>query len=154
MEKEIVDVYGSRMRVRVCGLYWKNERLLMVRHKSLSKDGFWAPPGGGIEFNQTINDTLKREFLEETGLSVTPGVFQFGCEFVQSPLHAIELFYHIDDCSGILKVGYDPEIQLIEEVRYLSEEEIQAIPRVNLHGIFHNHQTKTEIEKLSGFYRI
>ena len=129
MEKEIIDVYGSRVRIRACGLCWKNEKLLMVRHKSLRDGGFWAPPGGGVEFNQSINDTLKREFLEETGLSITPGAFQFGCEFIQSPLHAIELFYHIEDCSGTVKAGYDPEIQLIDEVRYLSAEEIKAIPK-------------------------
>ena len=44
----------------------------MVRHKGLKEDGFWAPPGGGIDFNQTIVETLQREFLEETGLLVRP----------------------------------------------------------------------------------
>jgi 8-oxo-dGTP diphosphatase len=154
MEKEIIEIYGSRVRVRVCGLCWMEEKLLMVKHKSLKAGGFWCPPGGGIDFNQSIAETLKREFVEETGLSVSPGVFRFGCEFIQSPLHAIELFYAIDRSEGIVKAGYDPEIQLIEEVRYLSENEIKAIPKDNLHGVFHNHQTKMEIEKLSGFYRI
>ncbi len=154
MEKEITDIYGSRVRVRVCGLCWKDEKILMVRHKSLKADGFWAPPGGGIDFNQSIEETLQREFLEETGLLVNPGVFRFGCEFIQSPLHAIELFYNIDQSRGSVRNGHDPEIQLIEEVKYLSVEELKAIPKDNLHGIFHNHQTKMEIEKLSGFYRI
>jgi len=154
MEKEITDIYGSRVRVRVCGLCWKEEKLLMVRHKALKTDGFWAPPGGGIDFNQTIEETLQREFIEETGLSVRLGVFRFGCEFIQSPLHAIELFYNTDQSEGSIRNGYDPEIQLIEEVKFLSPEELKTIPKDNLHRIFHNHQTKMEIEKLSGFYRI
>ena len=154
MRKEIIDVYGSQVRVRVCGLCWKDDKLLMVKHKSLKLGGFWCPPGGGIDFNQSITETLKREFIEETGLLVSPGAFRFGCEFIQSPLHAIELFYHIDHFDGLVKTGYDPEIQLIEDVKYLSENEIKSIPDDNLHGIFHNHQTKWEIEKLSGFYRI
>ena len=154
MEKEITDIYGSRVRVRVCGLCWKEEKLLMVRHKALKTDGFWAPPGGGIDFNQTIEETLQREFIEETGLSVRLGVFRFGCEFIESPLHAIELFYNIDQSQGSIRNGYDPELQLIEEVKYLSSEELKAIPKDNLHSIFHNHQTKMEIEKLTGFYRI
>lgn len=154
MEKVIKEIYGSRIRVRVCGLCWKDEKLLMIRHKSLKKGGFWAPPGGGIDFNQTINETLQREFMEETGLTVNPGTFLFGCEFIHDPLHAIELFYHIDRSHGSIRKGYDPEIQLIEEVKYLSAEELNAIPKDNLHGIFHNHHTKMEIEKLSGFYRI
>lgn len=154
MEKEIADVYGFRVRVRVCGLWWKDEKILMAKHKSMKSDGFWSPPGGGIDFNQSISDTLKREFMEETGLLVYPGMFQFGCEFIESPLHAIELFYHIDHTDGTLKVGYDPEVQIIEDVKYLSIEEIKAIPKDNIHGIFHKYQSKTEIEKLSGFYRI
>lgn len=154
MEKEIIDVYGSQVRIRVCGLCWKDDKMLMVKHKSLKAGGFWCPPGGGIDFNQSIHETLIREFIEETGLSVRPGAFRFGCEFIQSPLHAIELFYDIDHSEGLVQTGYDPEIQLIEEVKYLSEEEIKAIPKANLHGIFHNHQAKLEIQKLSGFYRI
>jgi 8-oxo-dGTP diphosphatase len=154
MEKEITDIYGSRVRVRVCGLCWSGDKLLMVKHKSLKANGFWAPPGGGIDFSQTIEETLQREFLEETGLLVNPGAFRFGCEFIQNPLHALELFYTIDQSQGSVRNGYDPEIQLIEEVKYLSPEELKAIPKDNLHSIFHNHQTKMEIEKLSGFYRI
>src|SRR6478609_9547079 len=100
MEKEITDIYGSRVRVRVCGLCWNGDKLLMVKHKSLTANGFWAPPGGGIDFNQTIEETLQREFLEETGLLVRLGAFRFGCEFIQSPLHAIELFYNIDQSQG------------------------------------------------------
>jgi 8-oxo-dGTP diphosphatase len=152
MEKEIADAYGGHIRVRVCGLCWKDDKLLMVKHKSLKPDGFWSPPGGGIEFKESIAETLKREFLEETGLLIDPGRFKFGCEFIQSPLHAIELFYQIDSTEGLLKMGYDPEIQIIDEVKYLSQNEIKAIPRDNLHGIFHHHQNK--IEKLTGFYRI
>jgi 8-oxo-dGTP diphosphatase len=154
MEKEIEETYGLRVRVRVCGLCWNQDKLLMVRHKSLQKDGFWSPPGGGIDFGQSIHDTLKQEFLEETDLSVHPGAFRFGCEFIQNPLHAIELFYQIDNYTGIAKSGYDPEIQLIEEVRFMSFEEIRSIPKANIHGIFHTYPTKTEIEQLSGFYRI
>src|SRR6478752_1183379 len=96
MDKEIAEVYGSKVRVRVCGLCWKDNKLLMVKHKVLASGGFWSPPGGGIDFNQSISETLKREFIEETGLVITPGTFRFGCEFIQSSLHAIELFYSID----------------------------------------------------------
>ncbi len=154
MEKEITDIYGSRVRVRVCGLCWSEDRLLMVKHKSLQKDGFWSPPGGGIDFGQSTEETLKREFLEETGLSINPGAFRFGCEFIQNPLHAIELFYQIESHDGEAKSGYDPELQLIEEIRFMSAEEIKLIPTTNIHSIFHANHTKTEIERLSGFYRI
>ncbi len=154
MKKEIIDAYGGKVRVRVCGLYWKDDTLLMVKHNSLKTGGFWSPPGGGIEFKESIDETLKREFLEETGLLAFPGNFIFGCEFIRSPLHAIELFYHIDRIEGLLHAGYDPEIQVIEEVKYLSADEMKAIPRDNIHGIFHQYQNRSEIEKLSGFYSI
>jgi 8-oxo-dGTP diphosphatase len=154
MNSEIAAVYGNRVRVRVCGLLWQGEKLLLVNHKLLKDSELWAPPGGGVEFGASLEENLKREFREETGLEVVPGKFCFGCEFIQNPLHAIELFFDIRSASGDLIAGYDPEIQVIEGVEFLSFEEVRAKPPEHVHGIFKVAQTAEELRKLSGFYRI
>ena len=99
MTPEIAQIYGNRVRLRVCGLCWQGDSLLLIMHKMGSND-FWAPPGGGVEYGEPIEDALKREFLEETGLTVAIEKFHFGCEFIKAPLHAVELFFQVKKVAG------------------------------------------------------
>jgi 8-oxo-dGTP diphosphatase len=154
MDKEVAKIYGNKVRVRACGLCWDGPRLLMVNHKGITSGSFWAPPGGGVEFGQTTAETLKKEFLEETGLAIKPGPFLFGCEYIGKPIHSIELFFEVTRIGGELKTGSDPEIQIIEEVRYLAETEIWSAPAGEIHGIFKMIKNIEELRSLSGFYMI
>ena len=153
MHPKIAEIYGNKVRIRVCGLCWEQGSLLMVRHKMGNGD-FWAPPGGGVEFGEFLEEALRREFFEETGLQVEPEKFLFGCELVKNPLHAVELFFEVKKVSGVLKSGYDPEIQLIEAVQFFSNTEIKNIPPTSRHGIFEKIGDVNDLRHLTGFYRI
>jgi 8-oxo-dGTP diphosphatase len=154
MDKEVAKIYGHKVRVRACGVCWENDRLLLVNHAGITPTNFWAPPGGGVEFGQTIEASLKKEFVEETGLHVTPGKFLFGCEYIQNPIHSIELFYSVTINSGKLRTGFDPEIQIIRDVRFFSAAALKDIPDGELHGIFRFITSPAELENLNGFFRI
>lgn len=154
MDKDVAEIYGHKVRVRACGVCLDGEKLLMVNHTGITRGDFWAPPGGGIEFGQSIEETLRREFLEETGFNITPGKFLFGCEFLRQPIHAIELFYVVKIESGKLRTGFDPEIQIITEVRFLTPDEIHNIPPEELHEIFRTISSPAELLRLNGFFRI
>lgn len=154
MNSEIESVYGHKVRVRVCGLCWRGDRLLMVNHTGLTDGGFWAPPGGGLEFGETAEERLKREFLEETGLHISVGPFQFACEFISGSLHAIELFFQVTMVDGTLKKGHDPELNIIDDVRFMSSPELAAIPANHIHGILLHVNTADDLKTLNGFFRI
>ena len=156
MEPEINQQYGNRIRVRACGLCWHDGRLLMVNHTGLHKGDFWAPPGGGIEFGQTASETVTREFLEETGLQVRPGPYLFSCEFINPPLHALELFFEANYLLGEVKTGIDPEtdLQLIREVRWMTSADLKMIPTENLHGIFKHCKNPEDLLKMKGLWSI
>ena len=80
--KDVANLYAGELRIRVCGLYTKEDSILMVKHRGIGSTGtWWGPPGGGMQFNETVMDTLKREFEEETGLLVNAGQFQCLSEF-------------------------------------------------------------------------
>jgi 8-oxo-dGTP diphosphatase len=153
MTPEIAEIYGNKVRLRVCGLCWQNATLLLVMHRMGSND-FWAPPGGGVEYQETVEGTLKREFLEETGLEVEVGKFVFGCEFIKNPLHAVELFFEVKKVGGVLASGYDPELQLIERAQFLSWKEIKAIPEKSIHGVINKCIDLESFRQLRGFYSI
>ncbi len=153
MTPEIAEIYGNKVRLRVCGLCWQEASLLLIMH-SMGSNDFWAPPGGGVEFQETLEDALKREFLEETGLDVEVGKFVFGCEFIKNPLHAVELFFEVKKVAGVLKSGYDPELQLIERAQFLSWKEIKAIPEKSIHGIINKCADLDSFRQLRGFYSI
>jgi 8-oxo-dGTP diphosphatase len=44
----------------------EDKKLLLIHHNKLNK---WLPVGGHIEPNETPDDALRREILEETGLN-------------------------------------------------------------------------------------
>jgi 8-oxo-dGTP diphosphatase len=153
MTPKIAEIYGNKVRLRVCGLCWQEDSLLMIMHKMDDND-FWAPPGGGVEYGEAIEDALKREFLEETGITVNVGKFLFGCEFIKTPLHAVELFFEVKKVAGVLKGGYDPELQIIESARFLSWNNIKNIPKKSLHGIINKCPDHDSLRQLRGFHSI
>lgn len=153
MEHEINELYGNRTRVRVCGLCWRNEELLLVNHR-LPNGDFWAPPGGGLEFAEPVEVRLKKEFAEETGLLVEVGAFRFGCEFIAKPLHAIELFFEVTVAGGALEKGEDPEIPIIRDVRFMSFPQIAKMPAQSLHAVFKLVSSPEQLRELTGFFRI
>lgn len=154
--KEIAEMYGNRVRLRVCGLLVKDGGLLMVNHKGLTDENvFWAPPGGGLDFDETLNEALQREFKEETGLEIVVKEFLFVYEFKSEILHAVELFFEVDLVSGIVKTGIDPELksQIITEVAFKSITEIKAFSENSVHGLFNKCHSLQEVLGLKGYLR-
>ena len=154
--QEVLKLYGNRLRLRVCGLYTENDRLLMVRHRGIGPtDTFWCPPGGGAQFGETAPDALVREFLEETGLEIEIGDLLFVNEFMQPPLHALELFFGVHVTGGSLRQGIDPEMslddQIIQEVRLMSFDEIKSYPPEEVHALFQYCNSLEDVFRLRGY---
>ncbi len=158
MDKVVVEIYGNKLRTRVCGLCWKGNKMLLVNHHGLYDYDFWAPPGGGIEFGQSVSQNLIREFQEETGLEIQVGEFRFVCEFIQTPLHAMELFFEVKVVGGSLATGKDPETdkkkQVIKEAKFLSVMEINVLPDKHKHGLFKLAKTAKNVNDLKGYWKI
>jgi len=66
-KKSEAPVVALNFRPSAYGLLIEDGKILLSRQW----DGYDFP-GGGIEIDETIEDALKREFIEETGLNIEP----------------------------------------------------------------------------------
>jgi 8-oxo-dGTP diphosphatase len=46
------------------------KNILLLKRQKSHGDGTWAPPGGHLEFGESVEDCAMRETLEETGLLI------------------------------------------------------------------------------------
>src|SRR5437588_5232967 len=66
---DISDSPGSsaRFRVAVSALIFDDGRILLAHRRDID---WWNLPGGGMEAGETVDEALRREVREETGLEV------------------------------------------------------------------------------------
>ncbi len=144
MQDIIHATFGGKVRVRACGILIKEDAVLLLKHKGIGKKGYlWAPPGGGVEFKATIEQTLKREFKEECGIEIKVKDFLFLNEFIEDPLHAIELFYRVEQVSGVINIGNDPETDGASflEYQFLSQFDLTRMNTITIHSVLNNSAT-------------
>ncbi len=105
------DPLARQQRVAVYGICEDGAgQVLLVRAAPyLTVAGQWFLPGGGLDHGERPIDGLRREFLEETGLAVTPGpllgiisdVFTLPDD-VGTSLHTLRIIYGVEEYSGQL----------------------------------------------------
>ena len=112
-------------------------KILLINQKGLTHNNeFWSPPGGGVNFGETIESCLIREFEEETGLKTKQEELLVIDEFIKAPYHAIELFYKVSQTGGKLELGKDPELerQIIDDFRWFSLDDLMKLAEISKHG--------------------
>lgn len=127
-DQEILKLYGGKIRIRVCGILIRNQSVLLVNHKGLNKDHiFWNFPGGGLIENEEIDNCLKREFKEETGLAVEMDSFFYLNQHLQNPLHAIEFYFKVKAENFDFQLGDDPELNILTDIKWFKIEDLESI---------------------------
>lgn len=95
-------------RVSAYGLLLQNDKLLLCRlsQRVMKSAGHWTLPGGGLDFGETPEDAMVREFREETGLIVKPGALvgiDTLCDEVNgTQFHNLRIIYEAQYVSGEL----------------------------------------------------
>ena len=94
--------------VRVYGLLLDAQKRLLVSDEYIRGEFFTKLPGGGLEFGEGTRDGLAREFMEETGITVTVGAHLYTTDFFQISAfnkkdQIISIYYmvHSTECEKI-----------------------------------------------------
>ncbi len=91
-EVECVTLDGHKRLVPVDALIWRPAAYALVVQGAnvlllkMKQTGKYHPPGGGIHIDEQIEEALKRETREETGLEIEVGALA----------HFAELFFYYD----------------------------------------------------------
>ncbi|MEB2779898.1 NUDIX hydrolase [Algoriphagus persicinus] len=156
ISKEIEAKFGNHLRSRVNGILLEDGKILMIKHLMGNGKILWSVPGGAMHFGQPAIENLKREFSEETGLDIEVKEYLFVNEYLAAPLHAMEHFFRVEKIGGKLTLGMDPELyadsQIISEIKWMSINEIQSLPKEALHQIFWEIKCLEDLVLLRGYF--
>lgn len=124
--------YTGYIRFRVGGILEHQGKLLLVKLRSpISDQDIWIPPGGGVNFGESAERALIREFQEETELSVSVHELLYVNEILSGDFHVIEHFYRVRRLGGELKLGSDPEHekdeQILSDIGFFNQPQMQAM---------------------------
>lgn len=110
-------------RIRVSGILIKDEKILFVKHRK-NKEEYYLLPGGGVDFGESFESALKREFMEEVNLEVEVKNLAFVSEGIdpKGEKHIISMVFVVDYVSGEVKI---PEEERIIACEYLDIKELE-----------------------------
>ncbi len=93
---------------RVYGVLHEGGKILMTRSVFRGRT-FVNFPGGGVEIGEAPADALRREFLEETGLSVRLARALYASEgahlSTQSAIQIVAAYWLVERAGGALRLG-------------------------------------------------
>ena len=126
-------------RIRVSGILKKDDKILFVKHRKKGEE-YYLLPGGGVDFGETFETALKREFLEEVNINISVDKLCIISEGVdpKGEKHIINLVFLVDYVSG--------EIVLPDEERIVGIEYLE-VTNLNNYIIYPN--IKKELKKNS-----
>jgi 8-oxo-dGTP diphosphatase len=105
--------YPSRPILGVGAIIFRRGCVLLVQRGRAPLKGFWSLPGGALELGEHLAEGVRREVLEETGLTVKPiEVFEVFERISPGERDRPEYHYVVVDylcrlAGGVLRAGGD-----------------------------------------------
>lgn len=129
-------------RVAAYALCTDGDAILLTRNApgaTVSHDGYWTLPGGGVEFGEAPERAVLRELAEETGLAGAviglAGVDSWADQFtdpadgVAKDFHGIRIMYRVRITGGELRDEVDGSS---DAARWIQRAEAGRMPLVDI----------------------
>ena len=120
--------YPKRPVIGVGAIVLRRDRVLMAERGKEPLKGWWSLPGGALETGETLEDAVRREMREETGLEIRPmGVLQIFERIMRDDAGAAEYHYVLIDymcrvTGGSLQAGDD-----VSRVEWVPRRELASL---------------------------
>lgn len=110
----------AKRRITVRGIIFKDGLLLAQQltadHHGVQRD-FWCTPGGGLDEGEALLDGLKREMIEETGVTPEIGRLLFIQQFFDGEYEQVEFFFNIENSNDYKNIDLSQTSHGIAEVK-------------------------------------
>jgi len=112
-------------RIRVAALIARGDEILLAEHEKGGRR-YWLLPGGGMEYGESIEETLKRELLEEAGLEIEVGDLLWMVESIPEDRHrhVLNLILRAQARSEVLHPTPD---RVLRDVRWMKIRELETL---------------------------
>jgi mutator protein MutT len=126
----------------VAAIILRDREILLVKRGAEPGLGKWSVPGGSIEIGETLEEALKREVLEETGLEIVVGKLAGVCDLIVKREGEIRFHYILIDYFAAVESGEPVAATDVSECRWVSLDEISRydvttslLDRLREHGL-------------------
>ena len=107
----------------------EQREVLLIRRTKPPREGQWSLPGGRLEFGETLEDGVRREVREETGLEIALLGLAGVAETVRdAEAGAPEAHFVLIDYSAKVLSGEAVAASDAAEATWFSREQIAALP--------------------------
>jgi 8-oxo-dGTP diphosphatase len=124
----------DRPQVGLAVIVERGGQVLLLKRKGSHGEGTWAPPGGHVEFGESLEECAVRETLEETGVVI--GEVEFiaitNDLFPSERKHYLTVWVEATYLSGQAAVAYPDKVAQVSWVSWDSLPEQLFIPFDNL----------------------
>ncbi len=132
---------NQRFHIGVYGILINDNKVLLIKKSRGAYKGMFDLPGGGIEFGEKVEEALKREFIEETGVVLKGYNFishnEYFCDYLNESnesreLHHLGLYYNVSASFDKIKTDADGQDYLgaqFIDIKDLDKIEIAPIAR-------------------------
>ena len=112
-------------RIGVACLVVRDGKLLLMRRRGSHGAGTWCPPGGHLDYGESVSECAAREAAEETGLAVSNLRFVGVTQdlFPEADKHYVTLWMAADAPDG------DPVVAAPEEMDQVGWFDPAELPR-------------------------
>lgn len=124
-------------RITVRAIVLHEGKLLGVRLKAYKKhlenrkNDYWCLPGGGLDEGEALLDGIRREMIEETGITPVIGNLLYIQQFAYDGKDYLEFFFHITNAEDYMHIDLSKashgEIE-IEEIDFIDPAKKHILP--------------------------